>query len=104
RLRQLLPVQWTAVVLHDETAPVKAATRRVLGADGLLPAWLDITSGHEQSPGDVSVVPIYGFESGAMLLLAGPRLDGGRLDGIQLEAMQMLARAVAAALAASLMR
>src|SRR5438552_8161691 len=82
RLRHLLPVQWTAVVLHDDNAAVFAANRRVLGADGNLPSWLDPTSDIVQAPADVSVVPIYRLDTGVVLLVAGAQLDGGGLAGI----------------------
>jgi diguanylate cyclase (GGDEF)-like protein len=104
RLRELVPVQWAACVVHDDTTPTDQASRRLLGSDGQLPAWLDAYSTLEQSPTEVSVAPIHRFETGVVLLLAGPRLDGSGLDGIQREAMQVLARAVGAAFEAGLLR
>jgi diguanylate cyclase (GGDEF)-like protein len=103
RLRQILPVQWAACVVHDDTT-AQAGCRRLLGADGQLPLWLDSGSLFEQSPTEVSVAPILRFDSGVVLLLAGPRLDGARLDGIQHEAMRMLASAVAPSIEAALLR
>jgi diguanylate cyclase (GGDEF)-like protein len=104
RLRRLLPLQWTACVIHDDTTPVDRAVRRLLGADGQVPRWLDDTSDLEQSPVEVSATPIHCFDAGAILLLAGPRLDGSRLDGIQHEAMRRLARTVAPSFEAALLR
>jgi diguanylate cyclase (GGDEF)-like protein len=104
RVRQLLPVQWAACLIHDDTTPVDSASRRMLGADGLLPRWLDSSSLQEQSPTEVSVSPLHRFDSGVVLLLAGPRLDGGRLDGIQLEALRLLARGVGPSFEAGLLR
>ena len=104
RLRELVPVQWAACVIHDDTTPADQASQRLLGSDGQIPAWLDAYSTLDQSPTEVSVAPIHRFETGVVLLLAGPRLDGSRLDGIQCEALQMLARAVGAAFEAGLLR
>jgi diguanylate cyclase (GGDEF)-like protein len=104
RVRRLLPVQWAACLIHDDTTPLDSASHRVLGVDGLLPRWLDSSSLHEQSPTEVSVSPLHRFDSGVVLLLAGPRLDGGRLDGIQLEALRLLARGVGPSFEAGLLR
>jgi diguanylate cyclase (GGDEF)-like protein len=103
-LRELLPIQWSAVVIHDDTTPVDMASRRLLGADGQLPAWLDAHSTLDQSPTEVAVGAVHRFETGVVLLLAGPRVDGERLDGIQYEAMQTLAQRAAAAVEAGLLR
>src|SRR5260370_26147195 len=40
RLREVLPVQWAACAVHDDTPPTAQASPRLLGADGQLPAWL----------------------------------------------------------------
>jgi len=104
RIRELLPVQWAACLIHDDTTPVDSAARRLLGADGLLPRWLDANSVVEQNPTQVSVSPLHRFDTGVVLLLAGPRIDGGRLDGIQLEAMHLLARGVGPSFEAGLLR
>jgi diguanylate cyclase (GGDEF)-like protein len=104
RLRQMLPVQWAACVVYDDTTPATSACRRLLGADGQLPVWLDTGSPLDQSPTEVSVAPILRFDTGVVLLVAGPRLDGARLDGIQYEAMRMLAASVAPSVEAALLR
>jgi hypothetical protein len=104
RLRQLLPIQWAAVIVHDGTLPLNAVSGRTLGADGQVPVWLDPHSTRDQSPTEVSVAPIYRFETGVVLLLAGPRLDGARIDDIQHEAMLMLARALSVTFEAALLR
>jgi hypothetical protein len=104
RLRELVPVQWAVCVIHDDTTPTDQAARRLLGSDGQLPAWLDAYSTLDQSPTEVSVAPIHRLDTGVVLLLAGPRLDGSRLDGIQCAALQMLARTVGAAFEAGLLR
>jgi diguanylate cyclase (GGDEF)-like protein len=104
RLRQLLPIQWAACVVHDDTTPANSASRRIFGADGQLPLWLDSSSMLDQSPTEVTVSPIHHFDTGAVMLLAGPRLDGGDLDGIQIEALNRLAQAVAPSFEAGLLR
>jgi len=104
RLREILPVQWAACLIHDDTTPTDTASRRLLGADGQLPRWLDPASTFEQSPTEVSVTPVFRFETGVVLLLSGPRLDGGRLDGIQFEALHLLARGVAPSFEAGMLR
>jgi diguanylate cyclase (GGDEF)-like protein len=104
RLRELLPVQWAACLVHDDTTPVDSAARRLLGSDGPLPRWLQPESDLEQSPTQVSVSPLHRFDTGVVLLLTGPRIDGGRLDGIQLEAMRLLARAIGPKFEAGLLR
>ncbi len=104
RARELLPIQWAACVVHDDTTPTNNASRRLLGADGQLPLWLDSGSPLDQSPTEVTVTPIHHFDTGAVLLLAGPRLDGDHLDGIQSEAMRGLAQAVAPRFEAGLLR
>jgi diguanylate cyclase (GGDEF)-like protein len=104
RLRRLLPIQWAAVIVHDDTTPANAHSRRLLGVDGQVPTWLDPHSRLEQNPTDVSVAPIYRFDTGVVLLLAGPRLDGAQIDGIQHEALLMLADGVSATFEASLLR
>ena len=104
RLRQLLPVQWAACIVHDETTPSDRPSRRLLGADGQIPAWLSEHSMLRQSPTEVIVAPIHRFETGVVLLLAGPLLDGGSLGGIQYEAMRVLARTSGSAFEASLLR
>jgi len=104
RLRRLLPVQWAACVVRAEATPIELGSRRVLGADGKVPSWLDAGSTLEASTDDVSVAPIQRFDGGVVLLLAGPRLDGARLDGIEFEALQLLATSAAAAFEAGLLR
>ncbi|HTD76262.1 MAG TPA: diguanylate cyclase, partial [Chloroflexota bacterium] len=104
RLRQILPVQWAACVVDDDTTPASSACRRLLGADGRLPLWLDTGSPLDQSPTEVSVAPILRFDTGVVLLVAGPRLDGAHLDSIQYEAMRMLAATVAPSVEAALLR
>jgi diguanylate cyclase (GGDEF)-like protein len=104
RLRQVLPVQWAACVVHDDTATANSACRRLLGADGQLPLWLDSSSPHDHNPTEVTVAPILRFATGTVLLMAGPRLDGAGLDGIQFEAMRMLAGAAAPSIEAALLR
>src|SRR5262249_39658765 len=103
-LREILPVQWAACLIHDDTTPADSASQRLLGADGQLPSWLDPTSRLEQHPTEVSVTPLHRFDTGVMLLLTGPRLDAGRLDGIQLEAMRLLARGAGPSFEAGLLR
>ena len=104
RTRELLPIQWAACVVLDDTTPANSASRRLLGADGQLPLWLDSGSPLDQSPTEVTVTPIHHFDTGVVLLLAGPRLDGDHLDGIQTEAMRGLAQAVAPRFEAGLLR
>lgn len=104
RIREMLPVQWAACVIHDDTTPADSAARRILGFDGRLPCWLHPGSSLEQSPTEVSASPVHRFENNVVLLLAGPRLDAGRLDGIQLEALRLLARGVAPSFEAGLLR
>jgi diguanylate cyclase (GGDEF)-like protein len=104
RLRRILPLQWAACVLHDDTTSASSACRRLLGGDGQLPLWLDTGSPLDQSPTEVSAVPILRFETGVVLLLAGPRLDGARLDAIQYQAMRTLAGGVAPSMEAALLR
>jgi diguanylate cyclase (GGDEF)-like protein len=104
RLRHVLPVTWTAVVIHDDTQPVDRASRRLLGGDGRLPAWLGSGDSLDNNTSNTSVCPIVHFDSGVVLLLAGPRLDGDHLDGIQQEAMRVLASTVRAQFEASLLR
>jgi diguanylate cyclase (GGDEF)-like protein len=104
RLRQLLPIQWAAVIVHDGTTSMNSESSRMLGVDGQVPMWLDPHSTRDQSPTEASVAPIYHLETGVVLLLAGPRLDGARIDGIQHEAMQMLARGVSVTFEATLLR
>jgi diguanylate cyclase (GGDEF)-like protein len=104
RLRQILPVQWAACVVNDDTTPSTSACRHLLGADGQLPLWLDNGSPLDQSPTEVSVAPILRFDTGVVLLLAGPRLDGARLDSIQYEAMRLLAASIAPSVEAALLR
>src|SRR5258708_30779449 len=74
RLRQLLPIQWAAVVVHDGTAPMNALSSRMLGVDGQVPVWLDPHSTRDQSPTEVSVAPIYQLQTAGTLPLGGPRL------------------------------
>jgi diguanylate cyclase (GGDEF)-like protein len=104
RLRELLPIHWAACLIHDDTTPDNAASRRLLGADGRLPSWLDAQSALEQDPTQVSATPLLRFDTGVVLLLAGPRLDGRPLDGIQLEALRLLARGVGPSFEAGLLR
>ena len=104
QLRQVLPVQWAACLLHDDTTPLDSASRCILGVDGQLPMWLDPTSTIDQHPTEVSVTPVHRFDTGVILLLAGPRLDGTRLEGLEYEAMRMLARGVSASFEAALLR
>jgi diguanylate cyclase (GGDEF)-like protein len=104
RLRQVLPVQWAACIVQDDSTLVEGAVHRVLGTDGQVPIWLDVYSPRNQSPIQVSVAPIHRFDTGVVLLLAGPRIDGARLDGIEYEAMQLLARGTAATFEACLLR
>jgi diguanylate cyclase (GGDEF)-like protein len=103
-LRQLLPLQWAACIIHDETTPLDRPSRRLLGADGQIPAWLSEDSLLQQSPTEVTVAPIHRFDTGVVLLLAGPLLDGGSLGGIQFEAMRVLARRSGSAFEASMLR
>lgn len=104
QLRQVLPVQWAACLLHDDTTPLDSASRSVLGVDGQPPGWLDPSSTLDQNPTDVSVTPVHRFDTGVILLLAGPRLDGTKLDGLDYEAMRILARSVAASFEAGILR
>ena len=103
-LRQALPIQWAAVLIHDNTVAISATSRRVVGSDGHLPAWLDASSAASDSSGAVSITPLARLEVSDVLLLAGPRLDGAPLDGIQFEAMRILARQVGPAIEAALLR
>jgi diguanylate cyclase (GGDEF)-like protein len=103
RLRQLLPVQWAAVVVDNDT-PVNIGASRFVGADGRVPSWLDPRSAFEQSRDQANVVQIHRFDTGVVRLLAGPRLDGEPLDGIETEAMRMLANSLAATFDAALLR
>jgi diguanylate cyclase (GGDEF)-like protein len=104
RLRRLLPIQWAAVIVHDDTASMDSGSRRMLGADGHVPTQLDLPSTPETSSTEVSLAPIYRFDTGVVLLLAGPKLDGTRMDGIQHEAMLTLARSFSATFEAGLLR
>ena len=104
QLRQALPVQWAACLLHDDTTPLDSASRSVLGVDGQLPGWLDPASSLDQNPTEVSVTPVHRFDTGVILLLAGPRLDGTRLEGLEYEVMRILARGVSANFEAALLR
>jgi diguanylate cyclase (GGDEF)-like protein len=104
RLRRVLPVQWAACIVHDDTTPADSAAHRVLGSDGQVPVWLDAYSPLDQSPTEASVAPVHRFDNGVVLLLAGPRIDGDRLDGVEFEALHMLARDVAARFESGLLR
>lgn len=103
-LRQALPIEWAAVLIHDSTVAASSRSRRILACDGDVPGWLNTSTEASARADAVTTTPVAQLESCDVLLVAGPRLDGEHLDGIQFEAMRILARQVRPTFEAAVLR
>src|SRR5207247_6821373 len=77
RLRELVTVSWAAcLVIEDNDADWLSGHARVLGSDGLLPAWRGGSVAGRQLLAQAAVTPIPRAGLLVGLLVAGPRLEG----------------------------
>jgi len=105
RLRELVTVSWAAcLVIEDNDADWLSGHARVLGSDGLLPAWLGGSVAGRQLLAQAAITPIRRAGRLVGLLAAGPRLDGSELSRLERQTMEVLAGNVAALLDAALLR